>query len=60
MLRRTRALLIRQQTMLANAFRAHLAEFGIVVAQDIRHEPFFLVILPARRRRTAAEFHVKA
>jgi len=37
MLHRTRALLIRQQTMLANAFRAHLAEFGIVVAQGIRH-----------------------
>ena len=29
MLHRTRVLLIRQQTMLANAFRAHLAEFGI-------------------------------
>jgi transposase len=37
MLHRARALLIRQQTMLANAFRAHLAEFGIVVAQGIRH-----------------------
>ena len=37
MLHRTRALLIRQQTMLANAFRAHLAEFGIAVAQGIRH-----------------------
>jgi transposase len=37
MLHRTRALLIRQQTMLTNAFRAHLAEFGIVVAQGIRH-----------------------
>ena len=37
MLGRTRALLIRQQTMLANAFRAHLAEFGIVVVQGIRH-----------------------
>jgi len=36
MLHRTRALLIRQQTMLANAFRAHLAEFGVVVAQGIR------------------------
>jgi transposase len=36
-LHRTRALLIRQQTMLANAFRAHLAELGIVVAQGIRH-----------------------
>ena len=37
MLHRTRALLIRQQTMLANAFRAHLAEFGIVAAQGTRH-----------------------
>ena len=37
MLHRTRALLIRQQTMLANAFRAHLAELGIVVPQGIRH-----------------------
>ena len=37
MLHRMRALLIRQQTMLANAFRAHLAEFGIVVAQGIRN-----------------------
>ena len=30
---RTRELLIRQRTMLINALRAHLAEFGIVVAQ---------------------------
>jgi transposase len=37
MLHRARALLIRQQTMLANAFRAHLAEFGIVIPQGIRH-----------------------
>jgi transposase len=37
MLHRTRALLIRQQTMLANAFRAHLAEFAFVVPQDLRH-----------------------
>jgi transposase len=37
MLHRTRALLIRQQTMLANAFRAHLAEFGIVVARGISY-----------------------
>jgi transposase len=36
MLHRTRALLIRQKTMLANAFRAHLAEFGFVVPQGIR------------------------
>ena len=30
MLHKTRQLLIRQQTMLINAIRAHLAEFGIV------------------------------
>src|SRR5712672_715194 len=35
MLHRTRDLLIRQRTMLANAFRAHLSEFGIVAAQGI-------------------------
>jgi transposase len=30
-----RALLIRQRTMLINALRGHLAEFGIIVAQGI-------------------------
>jgi len=35
MLHRARALLIRQRTMLANALRSHLAEFGIVVAQGV-------------------------
>lgn len=33
MLHRTRALLVRQRTMLVNALRAHLAEFGHVAAQ---------------------------
>ena len=33
MLHRTRELLIRQKTMLINAFRAHLGEFGIVAPQ---------------------------
>jgi transposase len=33
MLHRTRNLLVRQRTMLVNALRAHLAEFGIVAAQ---------------------------
>lgn len=33
MLHRTRDLLVRQRTMLINALRAHLAEFGIVAAQ---------------------------
>ncbi|BDW98489.1 IS110 family transposase [Maricaulis maris] len=33
MLHRTRDLLMRQRTMLLNAIRAHLAEFGIITAQ---------------------------
>jgi transposase len=33
MLHRTRELLVRQRTMLINAFRAHLAEFGIIAAR---------------------------
>lgn len=32
---RTRALLVRQRTMLTNAVRAHLAEFGIIAPQGI-------------------------
>lgn len=36
MLHRTRELLVRQRTMLINALRAHLAEFGIVAAQGWR------------------------
>ena len=36
MLHRTRDLLVRQRTMLINALRAHLAEFGIVTAQGRR------------------------
>ena len=33
MLHRTRDLFIRQRTMMLNAIRAHLAEFGIITAQ---------------------------
>lgn len=35
MLHRTRDLLIRQRTMLSNALRGHLAEFGIVARQGV-------------------------
>lgn len=35
-LHRARRLLVRQRTMLANAFRAALAEFGIVAAQGLK------------------------
>jgi transposase len=37
MLRRARGLLVRQRTMLVNALRAYMAEFGIVAAQGLRH-----------------------
>src|SRR5215470_14083409 len=37
MLHRARSLLVRQRTMLVNALRAHLAEFGIVAPQGFRH-----------------------
>lgn len=36
---RTRALLVRQRTMLANALRGHLAEFGIVAPLGIERVP---------------------
>ncbi len=37
MLHRTRSLLVRQRTMLANALRSHLSEFGIVAAKGIEN-----------------------
>ncbi len=39
MVHRSRDLLIRQRTMLVNALRGHLAEFGIVAAQGLRKLP---------------------
>src|ERR1700712_5839126 len=37
MLHRVRSLLVRQRTMLANALRAHMAEFGIIAPQGLQH-----------------------
>jgi transposase len=37
MMHRTRDLLVRQRTMLVNALRGHLAEFGIVTPQGLGH-----------------------
>jgi transposase len=37
MLHRVRSLLVRQRTMLVNALRAHMAEFGIIAPQGLRH-----------------------
>lgn len=45
MLHRSRDLLIRQRTMLANALRGHLAEFGIVAAQGLRKLPTLIEVL---------------
>jgi transposase len=36
MLHRARTLLVRQRTMLVNALRAHMAEFGIIAPQGLR------------------------
>ena len=45
MLHRTRELLVRQRTMLVNAIRAHMAEFGIVVRAGRPHVETLLTIL---------------
>lgn len=45
MLHRGRDLLIRQRTMLGNALRAHLAEFGIIAAQGLSHVGKLLAIV---------------
>jgi len=37
LLHRGREQLVRQRTMLVNALRAHLAEFGMVAAQGLRN-----------------------
>ncbi len=37
LLHRGREQLVRQRTMLVNALRAHLAEFGLVAAQGLRN-----------------------
>ena len=42
MLHRSRDLLIRQRTMLANALRGHLAELGIIAAQGLRKLPILI------------------
>ena len=44
MLHRTRKLLVRQRTMLVNAMRAHMAEFGIIAPQGLPHVESLLPI----------------
>ncbi len=46
-LHRTRRLLVEQRTALANAFRAHLAEFGLIAAKGICRIAALVVLLEA-------------
>ena len=52
MLHRIRLMLVGQRTMLSNTLRAHMAEFGIVVAEGPRHVSELVAILanPADER----------
>jgi len=52
MLHRTRELLVRQRTMLVNALRGHLAEYGIIAPQGLPSIPK-LMELAERARGTA-------
>jgi transposase len=45
LLHRGREQLVRQRTMLVNALRAHLAEFGLVAAQGLRNVAQLIVIV---------------
>ncbi len=45
MLHRTRNLLVRQRTMLVNALRAHMAEFGIVAPQGFAHAEELVAVI---------------
>ncbi len=56
MLHRTRDLLVRQRTMLVNALRAHLAEFGIVVAKGVWNVGKLTAILADAQDERIPEF----
>lgn len=45
MLHRTRELMVRQRTMLVNAIRAHLAEFGVVARVGLPHVKELLAVI---------------
>jgi transposase len=44
MLHRTRDLLVRQRTMLVNALRGHLAEYGIIAPQGLASVPKLIAL----------------
>ncbi|MET3582945.1 transposase [Mesorhizobium robiniae] len=51
MLHKARELLVRQKTMLTNAIRAHLAEFGLVAAQGPGGLSALLAVFDAHREQ---------
>ena len=55
MLHRTRSLLIRQRTMLVNALRAHLAEFGIVAPVGLNGLQTLLAVVCDPKDRVEAK-----
>jgi transposase len=55
MLHKTRELLVRQRTMLTNALRSHLAEFGIIAAQGVAGVAKLLMILRDSKDRLPAD-----
>ncbi len=52
LLHRGRERLVRQRTMLVNALRAHLAEFGVIAPQGLRHvDKLIAIVRDANDRR---------
>ena len=54
LLHRGRERLVRQRTMLVNALRAHLAEFGVIAPQGLRNVGQLIAIVARRERRAPA------
>jgi transposase len=54
MLHRARNLLVRQRTMLVNALRAHMAEFGIIAPQGLHHVEVLTVAIAHEEERLPA------
>jgi transposase len=51
LLHRARSLLVRQRTMLVNALRAHMAEFGMVAPQGLRNVELLTKIVAHEQER---------
>jgi len=51
LLHRARNLLVRQRTMLVNALRAHMAEFGMIAPQGLRHVELLTRIVAHEQER---------